>query len=152
MLTLPACFHPPFPLPPFPTLTGASNPTKVPTGNFPLLGRKIIRHFVSSKFRFEITVYCGIATSAVEFLLTCHVYCTVLCDCVCACGYRRYYLNSHHIDIHCWSMDGKGKPLKVTASGATGVAHSDEFKCTFSKLDLVLSIANFKWMVALLSI
>jgi len=31
-----------------------------------------------------------------------------------------YYLNSHHIDFHCWSLAGKARPIRVTASGATG--------------------------------
>jgi D-galacturonate reductase len=33
-----------------------------------------------------------------------------------------YYLNSHHIDIHCWAMEGKATPKRVCALGATGVA------------------------------
>lgn len=55
-----------------------------------------------------------------------------------------YYLNSHHIDIHCWSMDGKGKPLKVTASGATGVAHSDEFKCPKGTEDTITLLTEWE--------
>lgn len=35
-----------------------------------------------------------------------------------------YYLNSHHIDIHCWAMEGKAKPVRVCASSASGVAES----------------------------
>jgi D-galacturonate reductase len=34
-----------------------------------------------------------------------------------------YYLNSHHIDIHCWSMEGKGRPTKVVANASYGVAN-----------------------------
>ncbi len=33
-----------------------------------------------------------------------------------------YYLNSHHVDYHCWSMQGKAVPLHVTAMASTGVA------------------------------
>uniref|UniRef100_A0A7S2RDR0 Gfo/Idh/MocA-like oxidoreductase N-terminal domain-containing protein n=1 Tax=Mucochytrium quahogii TaxID=96639 RepID=A0A7S2RDR0_9STRA len=33
-----------------------------------------------------------------------------------------YYLNSHHIDFHEWCVDGKSRPIRVTASAATGVA------------------------------
>jgi D-galacturonate reductase len=33
-----------------------------------------------------------------------------------------YYLNSHHIDLHCWAMEGKAKPRRVSATAATGVA------------------------------
>jgi len=32
-----------------------------------------------------------------------------------------YYLNSHHIDWHVWAMEGRGRPIRVIASGATGV-------------------------------
>lgn len=35
-----------------------------------------------------------------------------------------YYLNSHHIDIHCWAMTGRGVPVQVTAAASTGVANS----------------------------
>jgi len=35
-----------------------------------------------------------------------------------------YYLNSHHIDIHCWMVEGRYKPTKVTASATTGIATS----------------------------
>ncbi|TXT13086.1 hypothetical protein VHUM_01487 [Vanrija humicola] len=33
-----------------------------------------------------------------------------------------YYLNSHHIDIHAWMVQGKYRPTKVTASGTKGIA------------------------------
>lgn len=33
-----------------------------------------------------------------------------------------YYLNSHHVDMHEWCMDGKARPLFVTANAASGVA------------------------------
>nr|VFK54332.1 MAG: D-galacturonate reductase [Candidatus Kentron sp. TUN]VFK56392.1 MAG: D-galacturonate reductase [Candidatus Kentron sp. TUN]VFK60600.1 MAG: D-galacturonate reductase [Candidatus Kentron sp. TUN] len=33
-----------------------------------------------------------------------------------------YYLNAHHIDLHAWIMQGRGRPLAVTAMGADGVA------------------------------
>jgi len=33
-----------------------------------------------------------------------------------------YYLNSHHIDLHSWMMQGKARCLWVVASGSTGVA------------------------------
>ena len=32
-----------------------------------------------------------------------------------------YYLNSHHVDFHEWCMQGRGRPIRVTASAATGV-------------------------------
>jgi len=34
-----------------------------------------------------------------------------------------YYLNSHHIDIHCWGMKHKARPIRVTAAASTGVAN-----------------------------
>lgn len=33
-----------------------------------------------------------------------------------------YYLNSHHVDFHCWTMQGRGRPVSVTAHAASGVA------------------------------
>jgi D-galacturonate reductase len=33
-----------------------------------------------------------------------------------------YYLNSHHVDYCEWVMQGRGRPLRVTAAAATGVA------------------------------
>eukprot|EP00400_MALV-I_sp_L67-5_P000513 gene513-285_t len=33
-----------------------------------------------------------------------------------------YYLNSHHVDLHCWMMEGKAVPLHVTAMASNGVA------------------------------
>lgn len=35
-----------------------------------------------------------------------------------------YYLNTHHIDLHVWMMTGLARPLRVTATAATGVANS----------------------------
>jgi D-galacturonate reductase len=33
-----------------------------------------------------------------------------------------YYLNSHHIDFHAWSVQGIARPVRVTAMASTGVA------------------------------
>ena len=33
-----------------------------------------------------------------------------------------FYLNSHHVDYHCWCMQGIAKPVAVSASASTGVA------------------------------
>jgi len=33
-----------------------------------------------------------------------------------------YYLNSHFIDIHTWAMEGRGRPMFVTATSGKGVA------------------------------
>ena len=35
-----------------------------------------------------------------------------------------YYLNSHHIDMCEWATAGRSRPIRVTASAATGVAQS----------------------------
>jgi D-galacturonate reductase len=40
-----------------------------------------------------------------------------------------YYLNSHHVDIHCWIVEGKYKPVQVTASASTGIATSPPYNC-----------------------
>lgn len=36
-----------------------------------------------------------------------------------------YYLNSHHIDYHCWLMKDKAYPLYVFATGSAGIAHAN---------------------------
>src|SRR5262249_1475262 len=33
-----------------------------------------------------------------------------------------YYLNAHHVDLHAWMMEGRGRPRAVTAAASTGVA------------------------------
>ena len=33
-----------------------------------------------------------------------------------------YYLNTHHIDFHCWALEGLARPVSVIASASTGVA------------------------------
>ena len=35
-----------------------------------------------------------------------------------------YYLNSHHIDFHCWTLAERARPLSVIASSSTGVAQA----------------------------
>jgi D-galacturonate reductase len=35
-----------------------------------------------------------------------------------------YYLNSHHVDFSEWTLEGIARPVRVTASSSTGVAHS----------------------------
>lgn len=41
-----------------------------------------------------------------------------------------YYLNSHHIDFHCWALEGRAVPYRVMASGSKGVATSEPFNLT----------------------
>jgi len=33
-----------------------------------------------------------------------------------------YYLNAHHLDFHCWTLQGLARPVSVTASASDGVA------------------------------
>lgn len=33
-----------------------------------------------------------------------------------------YYLNSHHVDFHCWTLRGMARPERVTAAASAGVA------------------------------
>jgi len=33
-----------------------------------------------------------------------------------------YYLNSHHVDFHCWAMEGIARPEKVVAMASSGIA------------------------------
>lgn len=35
-----------------------------------------------------------------------------------------YYLNTHHIDFHCWALESRARPVRVTASASNGVAES----------------------------
>eukprot|EP00953_Heterococcus_sp_UTEX-ZZ885_P021389 11934-Heterococcus_DN1.PRE.1 len=37
-----------------------------------------------------------------------------------------YYLNSHHVDFQEWAMQGKARPVRVTATASTGVAHAKD--------------------------
>jgi len=34
-----------------------------------------------------------------------------------------YYLNSHHVDFHCWTMEGIARPLRVVAMASGGIAN-----------------------------
>jgi D-galacturonate reductase len=35
-----------------------------------------------------------------------------------------YYLNAHHVDVHAWILEGRARPLRVTASASVGVANA----------------------------
>lgn len=35
-----------------------------------------------------------------------------------------YYLNSHHVDWSEWTLHGIARPVRVTATGSTGIAHA----------------------------
>lgn len=55
-----------------------------------------------------------------------------------------YYLNSHHIDIHCWLVEGKFKPVKVTASAATGIATSEPYNCVKQTEDTITLLVEWE--------
>ncbi|SCZ87845.1 BZ3500_MvSof-1268-A1-R1_Chr2-3g05313 [Microbotryum saponariae] len=57
-----------------------------------------------------------------------------------------YYLNSHHIDVHCWYMEGvegDWAPVKVTASGSGGVATSAPFNCVAGTEDTITLLVEW---------
>lgn len=54
-----------------------------------------------------------------------------------------YYLNSHHIDVHCWGMQGKAYPTTVTASASTGVAHAEPYNCPAGTEDTITLMTNW---------
>ena len=39
-----------------------------------------------------------------------------------------YYLNSHHIDFSEWTLEGIARPIRVTGTSSTGVAHAKGMK------------------------
>ncbi|KAJ9110682.1 hypothetical protein QFC19_001511 [Naganishia cerealis] len=55
-----------------------------------------------------------------------------------------YYLNSHHIDIHCWLVEDKFKPVKVTASAATGIATSEPYNCVKQTEDTITLLVEWE--------
>lgn len=54
-----------------------------------------------------------------------------------------YYLNSHHIDVHCWGMQGKARPTRVVASGATGIANAEPYNCPASTEDTITLLTDW---------
>jgi len=54
-----------------------------------------------------------------------------------------YYLNSHHIDVHCWGMQGKATPVRVTASGATGIASGEKYGCPEGTEDTITLMTDW---------
>ncbi|CDH51341.1 d-galacturonic acid reductase [Lichtheimia corymbifera JMRC:FSU:9682] len=55
-----------------------------------------------------------------------------------------YYLNSHHIDFHCWALEGRAVPYRVMASGSKGVATSEPFNLTEATEDTISLLVNWK--------
>ncbi|KAI1797795.1 D-galacturonic acid reductase [Ganoderma leucocontextum] len=55
-----------------------------------------------------------------------------------------YYLSSHHIDIHCWFMQDRAVPTRVTASAATGIATSEPFNCVPQTEDTITLLVDWQ--------
>ncbi|KAI5481380.1 dehydrogenase [Pseudohyphozyma bogoriensis] len=58
-----------------------------------------------------------------------------------------YYLNSHHIDISCWYIEGipgNYVPVKVTASGSTGIAQSAPYNCRAGTEDTITLLVEWQ--------
>jgi D-galacturonate reductase len=55
-----------------------------------------------------------------------------------------YYLNTHHIDFHCWALDGLARPISVIASASTGVATSQGLP-TEDSITLMVDWLNNSW-------
>jgi len=54
-----------------------------------------------------------------------------------------YYLNSHHIDFHCWSMQGIAVPTRVIAMSSNGVAISQPYNCHESTEDTITLLVQW---------
>ena len=55
-----------------------------------------------------------------------------------------YYLSSHHIDIHCWIMQGKAVPTRVVASAATGIATGEPYNCVPQTEDTITLLVDWQ--------
>ncbi|KAJ1561316.1 hypothetical protein HK096_005145 [Nowakowskiella sp. JEL0078] len=55
-----------------------------------------------------------------------------------------YYLNSHHIDVHTWQVQGVAKPVKVSASASSGVATSSDYGCVEGTEDTISLLVQFR--------
>ncbi|KAL7481461.1 hypothetical protein ACHAW6_007146 [Cyclotella cf. meneghiniana] len=53
-----------------------------------------------------------------------------------------FYLNSHHIDFSEWTLEGIARPVRVTATASTGVAHSKGME-TEDSITLTVQWENF---------
>ncbi|KJE93733.1 NAD binding Rossmann fold oxidoreductase [Capsaspora owczarzaki ATCC 30864] len=54
-----------------------------------------------------------------------------------------YYLNSHHIDIHCWAMQGIAKPVRLIAMQSNGVAEG-KYNCPAGTEDTITLITHWQ--------
>jgi D-galacturonate reductase len=55
-----------------------------------------------------------------------------------------YYLNSHHIDFHCWAMQGIARPTRIVAMKSTGVANSEPFNCPANTEDTITIMTQWE--------
>lgn len=55
-----------------------------------------------------------------------------------------YYLSSHHIDIHCWIMQGRGVPTRVVASAAKGIATGEPYNCVPQTEDTITLLVDWE--------
>ncbi|MEA3512142.1 MAG: Gfo/Idh/MocA family oxidoreductase, partial [Campylobacterota bacterium] len=55
-----------------------------------------------------------------------------------------YYLNSHHIDFLCWSLEKIAKPISVTATASTGVADKKLKRVVEDTITLTVEWENIK--------
>ncbi|KAL0072136.1 hypothetical protein AAF712_001059 [Marasmius tenuissimus] len=54
-----------------------------------------------------------------------------------------YYLNSHHVDICCWILQGKAVPTRVVASAAAGIATSEPYNCVPEAEDTITLLVDW---------
>eukprot|EP00056_Hartaetosiga_gracilis_P022516 m.31195 g.31195 ORF g.31195 m.31195 type:complete len:441 (-) comp9686_c0_seq3:52-1374(-) len=59
-----------------------------------------------------------------------------------------YYLNSHHIDMHSWMMEGRAVPIRVVASASTGVAESEPYNCPKGTEDSITLMTTWRMLDA----
>eukprot|EP00126_Sphaerothecum_destruens_P004185 Sdes_comp18041_c0_seq3m7381 len=55
-----------------------------------------------------------------------------------------YYLNSHHIDIHSYALQGLAKPIEVMAMGSTGIAEKEPFSCPPGTEDVITLMVKWR--------
>lgn len=55
-----------------------------------------------------------------------------------------YYLNSHHIDVHCHAVQGWARPMHITAMGSTGVANSEPYNCAAETEDTITLLVEWE--------
>ena len=96
-------------------------PAQEPVGDFPRMGGQGLRHQVCSP----------------RFWFPRHNNGLIVLP-------HSYYISSHHIDIHCWFMQGRAVPTRVTASAATGIATSEPFNCVPQTEDTITLLVDWQ--------